>query len=371
METVKQIINMLWRGVVYVARSVVQLVRWWLGKIQNSSSRGASVVWLLGGLVVACIACSFGSSIFSPSDTSQEAAVTPTAQAIVQATSEPAEEIESTATPDSTDTPVPTDTPQPPTAEPTAIPTETATSTPTPHPTATRTRQPTATAVPQVKVNVSSANIRSGPGANYDAISLVEDGETLDVIATNTDGDWYNVSLSDGSLGWIAVNVVGSLPTSSNIRIAQTIPAPPTLAATSAAQATNTAVPVATNTPAPLATSTLSSPTQVPEPTQPPAPSPGNVVIIGVNKQAEYVDIQNVGGTDQDLTNWRLVSETGNQACTLGGVLAAGQVLRIYARAEDAGLGGFNCGFGGPIWNNSESDPAVLYDANGNEVSRR
>jgi hypothetical protein len=97
---------------------------------------------------------------------------------------------------------------------------------------------------------------------------------------------------------------------------------------------------------------------------------PGLVVIIRVNKQDEYVDIQNQGGTAQDLTNWVLVSERGPQSCTLGGIIEAGVVLRIWALADDAGNGGFNCGFGSPIWNNSEPDPAVLYDANGNEVSR-
>ena len=66
-----------------------------------------------------------------------------------------------------------------------------------------------------------------------------------------------------------------------------------------------------------------------------------------------------------------LISEKGNQACGLGGVLPAGATLRIWALAEDAGMGGFNCGFGSPIWNNSEPDPAALYDNAGNLVDRR
>jgi len=45
-------------------------------------------------------------------------------------------------------------------------------------------------------------------------------------------------------------------------------------------------------------------------------------------------------------------------------------VLRIWAMAEDAGQGGYNCGFGTNIWNNSKSDPAVRYDAVGHEVDR-
>lgn len=39
--------------------------------------------------------------------------------------------------------------------------------------------------------------------------------------------------------------------------------------------------------------------------------------------------------------------------------------------AEDANQGGFNCGNGGNIWNNDESDPAVLYNAAGAEIDRQ
>jgi hypothetical protein len=54
----------------------------------------------------------------------------------------------------------------------------------------------------------------------------------------------------------------------------------------------------------------------------------------------------------------------------LDGVLNPGATLRVWAMAEDAGQGGYNCGFGTNIWNNSESDPAALYDASGQLVDR-
>jgi hypothetical protein len=112
-------------------------------------------------------------------------------------------------------------------------------------------------------------------------------------------------------------------------------------------------------------------PTAAPAPTAEPAAAvPGLVVITYVNKGDEYVDIQNQGG-DIDLNGWRLVSEKGNQSCTLAFMLGAGQSIRIWAMSEDAGQGGFNCGFDQNIWNNSDHDPAVLYDAQGNEVARR
>ena len=94
------------------------------------------------------------------------------------------------------------------------------------------------------------------------------------------------------------------------------------------------------------------------------------MVIVNVNKRDEYVDIRNNNASAVDLVGWVLVSEKGNQACGLGGVLQPGATLRIYALADDAALGGFNCNFGSPIWNNSDPDPAVLYDNTGAEVDR-
>jgi endonuclease YncB( thermonuclease family) len=83
-------------------------------------------------------------------------------------------------------------------------------------------------------------------------------------------------------------------------------------------------------------------------------PTPGSfspqVIIIAVNKQAEYVDIKNIGTFDVELDGWQLVSERGNQGCTLSGILQAGDTLRIWAMTEE---GGYSCGYGSPIWNNS------------------
>lgn len=87
-----------------------------------------------------------------------------------------------------------------------------------------------------------------------------------------------------------------------------------------------------------------------------------NVEIINVDKREEYVDIRNNGSQPADLSGWLLLSERGNQDCPLSGTLGPGEVLRIWARAEDKGKGGFNCEYGTNIWNNSKSDPAILYN---------
>lgn len=149
---------------------------------------------------------------------------------------------------------------------------------------------------------------------------------------------------------------------------------------------TNTAVAQPTATEQPSRTPEP-SPTSVPQPTSPPptetpqptaVPLPTNtpevkgsdVQIIYVNKGDEYVKIRNDGDAAQDLSGWRLLSELGNQDCPLDGVIGPGETLEIWALAEDAGQGGYNCNFDGPIWNNSEHDPAVLFNAAGEEVSR-
>lgn len=99
------------------------------------------------------------------------------------------------------------------------------------------------------------------------------------------------------------------------------------------------------------------------------APAPETLIeIVGVNKVAEYVDIRNSGDGALSLDGWRLVSERGNQTCPLSGNIEAGETLRIWAGTST--LGGYSCGYEDFIWNNSESDPAVLYDPQGLEVSR-
>jgi micrococcal nuclease len=110
-----------------------------------------------------------------------------------------------------------------------------------------------------------------------------------------------------------------------------------------------------------------------PEPTATPEPVPDgpDVRIIALNKYEEYVDIRNEGNVAADLTGWVLLSENGHEKCPLDGViLYPGRSLRIWALAEDAGRGGFNCGYESKVWSDIEIDPAVLLDALSHEVSR-
>lgn len=103
-------------------------------------------------------------------------------------------------------------------------------------------------------------------------------------------------------------------------------------------------------------------------PTEAPVTTSGTgIVIVGVEKRDEYVDIRNDSGAAVDLEGWTLRSEKGVQDCILGGVIAPGETLRVWAMT---GSPGFSCGFAENIWNNSERDNAVLLDSQGTEVYR-
>lgn len=120
------------------------------------------------------------------------------------------------------------------------------------------------------------------------------------------------------------------------------------------------ATPLPTFTPTPfIIPSKTNAPTKVQGP---------KVIIVFVNYIDEYVNLKNIGNQPQDLTGWLLVSERGNQTCSLSGVIQPDEILTIYAQS---GPDGISCGYIGYIWNNDEPDPAVLYNAQGQEVDRR
>ena len=138
---------------------------------------------------------------------------------------------------------------------------------------------------------------------------------------------------------------------------------------------TLTASPTGSPTPTrPTPTATLialpgATASTVPSATNPPptATSARSGEIISVNKSAEYVEVQNFSPAAVDLRGWRLVSVTGNESCVLGGILNPNEALRIWSRR---GNPGFDCQLGRAIWSDNEVDPAVLYNSQGQEVSR-
>src|SRR5215211_113790 len=135
--------------------------------------------------------------------------------------------------------------------------------------------------------------------------------------------------------------------------------------------------PFPTLTPAPTETATLtplaptgtatSLPTTTATQLPPTASGSATIRIVDVDKRAEYVDIENRTNAPINLRGWKLVSEVGNQSCELRGTLEPNRVLRIWAKQGDPG---FDCRFPNNIWRDNQPDPAVLYNQQGEEVSR-
>lgn len=87
----------------------------------------------------------------------------------------------------------------------------------------------------------------------------------------------------------------------------------------------------------------------------------------------EYVQITNFGTATQDLAGWRLVdiSEGHPSLVFPSYVLGQGESIRVYTNEDHPEWGGFSFSYGKAVWNNNEPDVAALYNAQGQEVSRR
>ena len=79
--------------------------------------------------------------------------------------------------------------------------TATPTHTPTPPPTSTSAPTP----LPDAIVSVAAADVRAGPGANYDIISQIQQGDALQVTGRNVIGNWFKVITAAGAEGWVSI----------------------------------------------------------------------------------------------------------------------------------------------------------------------
>lgn len=128
--------------------------------------------------------------------------------------------------------------------------------------------------------------------------------------------------------------------------------------------------PTGTEDAANLTTEPVAQPTPADVSPFPDDLSDAPVIIVGLDRIEEYVEIANISSEPQDLTGWNILSETGSQRCNLAGVLDPGETLRIWARAAQASNGGYNCGFSQEIWDDAAADPAVLFNSQKVEISR-
>ena len=91
-----------------------------------------------------------------------------------------------------------------------------------------------------------------------------------------------------------------------------------------------------------------------------------DLVISSVDKKAEFVTIKNNGTKDVNLANWVLISVTGYQRFKFPiYTLKAGATVTVAS----GGASGDFIWTDEDIWNNLKSDPAQLYDAQGNLIS--
>ena len=113
----------------------------------------------------------------------------------------------------------------------------------------------------------------------------------------------------------------------------------------------------------------------------PPAPSASNVQITYIFydglvtrvESDEYVEITNLGDTPKDLEGWVLKDiDEGYPSFTFPSyVLAPGESIRVYTDEVHPEWGGISFGYGKAIWNNKDPEIAALYNAQGQEVSRK
>jgi len=95
--------------------------------------------------------------------------------------------------------------------------------------------------------------------------------------------------------------------------------------------------------------------------------------VVPRTESDEYVEITNEGTVPQDLEDWRLVdiSEGYPEFRFPAFVLEPGRSIRVYTNEIHPEWGGFSFKSGRAVWNNSDSDVAVLYNNAREEVSRR
>lgn len=94
------------------------------------------------------------------------------------------------------------------------------------------------------------------------------------------------------------------------------------------------------------------------------------VSISTLDKKAEYIVIKNASANPVDLTGWKIVSVRGNQSFIFPAFsLAAGASVKVGDSANNTGID-FHWLDGKGTWNNSESDPAELYDGSGQLVDK-
>lgn len=139
--------------------------------------------------------------------------------------------------------------------------------------------------------------------------------------------------------------------------------------------ATPLPVETATSTPLPIDTPVLepAAETVTPEPTATLSDAvlpESTILIVGLNKLDDYMEIANIGEQAHDLTGWTVRSGVDERACLLSGPIEAGTVVQVWSLASAVGQGGLNCGFQSELWPDDQPAVVILLDNAGVERSR-
>lgn len=136
----------------------------------------------------------------------------------------------------------------------TTTPTPTTPATDTPEPTATQPEPsetpvpPTVPSTPQIQIVEAQANVRGGPGVEYEVTAKVLQNERFDVLAKDPTEQWWKICCINGQEGWVFAPLVKAenvrlVPVDFNIAPVTATPLPPTA----------TPVPVVQQAPRPAA----------------------------------------------------------------------------------------------------------------------
>jgi len=103
-------------------------------------------------------------------------------------------------------------------------------------------------------------------------------------------------------------------------------------------------------------------------------PDPKNGICFERIEPDEFVVIKNLSECFQDMTGWTLknISKPSPTFKFPPAIIVPGGIIRVYTDEYHPETGGLTFYYGyGDIWSNDKPDIAVLYDALGNEVSRK
>jgi len=96
----------------------------------------------------------------------------------------------------------------------------------------------------------------------------------------------------------------------------------------------------------------------------------GEIIILYLDKVAEYITIKNTSNTDVNIQGWKIFSVTGEQDFFFPSyVLKSGDTVKVGDSAKNSDVD-FHWLEGRGCWNNSKSDPAELYDNQGQLIDR-